>query len=118
MKYSLLVVLVAVAGCASPPPPAPIPPPPPERASKVGQSQMTPKAAAQCIGSKWAQTAGQPAMIQYVFANDTAFDVYVPGQTPPAGTAAMVRPAPTGTGSTLYFRGNDPTASSVLSQCP
>ena len=39
-------------------------------------------------------------------ANDQAMDVYVPGQQPPSGAAAVVRPAYSGSGTWVGFRSN------------
>ncbi|MDF3885658.1 hypothetical protein [Cupriavidus basilensis] len=110
MKYPLIALVIAVSGCASPPPPPP-------DVHPVGQSHLAPKAAAQCIGTKWANSCGQQVYMQYVFANDTAFDVYVPGQQPPNGAAALVRQASGGPGSLLSFRGADSNATGAISQC-
>ena len=51
-------------------------------------------------------SSGQTAFVQYVYANE-AIDALVPGQQPLNGSAAMERPAPTG--SAVSFRG--PTVS-------
>lgn len=53
-------------------------------------------------------------------ANDQAMDVYVPGQQPPNGAAAVVRPSYTGKGTWVGFRasgaaGSD--ATSAISGC-
>jgi len=77
-----------------------------------------------CIAQKWAGIAGQPAQIQYVFANETAFDVYVPGQPPLTGAAAdgmlnaaFVRPAASGPGSMVSFRGPEAPVTTAVGQC-
>ncbi|KDP87384.1 hypothetical protein ACU4GI_43260 [Cupriavidus basilensis] len=111
MKYPLIALAIAVSGCATPPPP-------PSDVRPVGQSQLAPKAAAQCIASKWANSSGQVVYMQYMLANDQAFDVYVPGQQPPSGTAAIVRQGASGSGSSVGFRGTDSNAASAISQCP
>jgi len=116
MKYPFIAALAStfLAGCAM----SPYTPPPTAETRAVGASQLAPKAAAQCIGQKWANSTNQQVWMQYMLANDQAFDVYVPGQQPPAGAAAVVRKAPTGNGSWLGFRGNDTGgAASALSQC-
>jgi hypothetical protein len=41
---------------------------------------------------------------QDTLANDQAVDVYVPGQQPPSGAAAVVRPAWSGSGTWVGFR--------------
>ncbi|CAN7775452.1 hypothetical protein LJR296_007651 [Cupriavidus necator] len=116
MKYPLIALIIAVSGCASPPPSQP-PAKPPSGVQPVGQSQLVPKAAANCIGGKWAASSGQQVFMQYMLANDQAFDVYVPGQQPPNGAAAVVRQASSGTGSWLGSRGVDSNATSAISQC-
>jgi len=117
MKYPVIVVLAAatLAGCANMP--APYTPPPTAATRAVGESKLAPKAAAQCIGQKWADATKQQVWMQYMLANDQAFDVYVPGQQPPAGSAAVVRKSANGPGSWLGFRGDDSNAASALSQC-
>lgn len=116
MKYPFIVALAAatLAGCAT----SPYTPPPTPTTRAVGESKLAPKAAAQCIGQKWADATNQQVWMQYMLANDQAFDVYVPGQQPPAGTAAVVRKSANGPGSWLGFRGNDSgNAAAALSQC-
>lgn len=86
----------------------------------MGQSQQPPKAVATCIAQKWADSSQQQVVSQDVMANDQAVDVYMPGQQPPAGAAAVVRPAYTGPGSWVGFRasgaaGSDATSS--ISAC-
>jgi hypothetical protein len=110
MKLALAALVIAVSGCASqPPPPAAVRP--------VGQSQLAPKAAATCVAQKWATSSGQTVYMQHVFANETAFDVYVPGQQPPAGSAALVRPSTSGPGSMVSYRGTETAASGAVGQC-
>ncbi|MFM0214543.1 hypothetical protein PQR11_10785 [Paraburkholderia strydomiana] len=89
---SLLVVTVAVSACAS----QPIPP----GAQSVGESQRSVAAVAQCIAKKWADRSQQQVISQVIVANDQAMDVYVPGQQPPSGAAAVVRPSWTGNSKT------------------
>jgi hypothetical protein len=115
MKLALAAMAIAVTGCASTTSPPPVPLPADTR--PIGQSQMAPKAAALCIAQKWANSSGQTVYAQYVFANDTAFDVYAPGQQPPSGSAAMVRPAASGPGSAVGFRGPESTIGGVVGQC-
>jgi hypothetical protein len=112
MKLALSALVIAVSGCASQPSS-----PPPLEVRPVGQSQLAPKAAAICIAQKWIASSGQTAVIQYVYANETAFDVFVPGQQPPSGSAALVRPAPSGTGSAVSFRGPAVSADGAIGQC-
>ena len=92
----LLVVTVAVSGCAS----QSMPP----SAQAVGESQRPVPAVAQCIGQKWANQSQQRVISQVIVANNQAMDVYVPGQQPPAGAAAVVRPNWSGPGSWVGFR--------------
>ena len=49
---------------------------------------MAPKAADTCIAQKWANMSQQPVQMQYVLADETAFDVLVPGQQPQAARRA------------------------------
>ena len=111
----LIVALAAatLAGCAT----SPYTPPPSPTTQAVGESKLAPKAAAQCIGQKWADATNQQVWMQYMLANDQAFDVYVPGQQPPNGSAAVVRKSANGPGSWLGFRGSDSNAAGALSQC-
>jgi len=125
MKLALASALViAASGCASqiqsPPPSAPAS----VQVQPVGQSQLAPRAAADCIAQKWMAMSNQPVQMQYVFANETAFDVFAPGQPPLTGTsadsslqAALVRPAPSGPGSMVSFRGTATPVSGAVGQC-
>src|SRR6478609_5320537 len=122
MKLALSALVVAVAGCASQP--SSSPPPAGTSVRPVGQSSMAPRAAATCIAQKWQAMSGQPAQMQYVFANETAFDVFVPGQPPLTGgpsdsnlQAALVRPAPSGPGSMVAFRGTESPVAGTAGQC-
>lgn len=100
MKYLPLIALtVAVSACAAQP----------AGVQSVGQSQQPPKAVAQCIAQKWADGTQQQVISQDTMANDQAMDVYVPGQQPPTGSAAVVRP--NGTGSWVGFRSNGASGS-------
>ncbi|BAN23120.1 putative uncharacterized protein [Caballeronia insecticola] len=71
---------------------------------QVGTSQKAPKAIAQCVAQKWADKSQQQVVSQDTLANDQAVDIYVPGQQPPSGAAAVVRPAWSGPGSWVGFR--------------
>jgi len=62
-------------------------------AQSVGTSEQPSAAVAQCIARKWADRSQQPVVSQTMLANNQAVDVYVPGQPPPDGTAATVRPS-------------------------
>ncbi|MGA7776163.1 MAG: hypothetical protein WCA85_00350 [Paraburkholderia sp.] len=111
MKYLPLIALtVAISACAAQPPAG---------VQSVGQSQQPPKAVAQCIAQKWADASQQQVVSQNTMANDQAMDVYVPGQQPPTGAAAVVRPG-TGTGSWVGFRsggGGGSDATGAISGC-
>ncbi|WP_028225036.1 hypothetical protein [Paraburkholderia ferrariae] len=86
MKYlPLILVTAALGACANQPIPS--------GAQSVGTSQQPPAAVAQCISQKWADRSQQQVVSQTMLANDQAMDVYVPGQQPPNGAAAIVRPA-------------------------
>jgi hypothetical protein len=86
---------VAISACAAQPPAG---------VQQVGTSQKAPKVVAQCISQKWADKSQQQVVSQDTLANDQAVDVYVPGQQPPAGAAAVVRPNWSGPGSWVGFR--------------
>ena len=111
---STSLVVIAVCGCASPPAS-----PPPASAPPVGQSALAPTAAADCIALKWATNAQKTVLIENELANATAYNVYVPTQAPPSGSAALVRPGVDGKGSSVTFRGNDASGlvPGVVGQC-
>ena len=112
MKYlPLIAFAVAFSACAAQPPAG---------VQSVGQSQQPPKAVASCIAQKWADGSQQQVVSQNTLANDQAMDVYVPGQQPPSGAAAVVRPSYTGKGTWVGFRGAgaaDSNATSAISGC-
>jgi hypothetical protein len=96
VKYlSILAMTVAISACAAQPPAG---------VQQVGTSQKAPKAVGQCISQKWADKSQQQVVTQNTLANDQAMDVYVPGQQPPSGAAAIVRPNWSGPGSWVGFR--------------
>ncbi|WP_044041315.1 hypothetical protein [Caballeronia insecticola] len=96
MKFiPLLALTVAISACAAQPPAG---------VQQVGTSQKAPKAIAQCVAQKWADKSQQQVVSQDTLANDQAVDIYVPGQQPPSGAAAVVRPAWSGPGSWVGFR--------------
>jgi hypothetical protein len=96
VKYLPLIALtVAISACAAQPPAG---------VQSVGTSQQPPKAVAQCIAKKRADKSQQQVVSQSTLANDQAMDVYVPGQQPPSGAAAVVRPSYTGSGTWVGFR--------------
>ena len=83
MKYLPLIALtVAISACAAQPPAG---------VQSVGQSQQPPKAVATCIAQKWADGSQKQVVSQDTMANDQAVDVYVPGEQPPTGAAAVRR---------------------------
>ncbi|CAN7320507.1 hypothetical protein [Paraburkholderia terricola] len=112
MKYLPLIALtVAISACAAQPPAG---------VQSVGQSQQAPKAVATCIAQKWADGSQQQVVSQDTLANDQAVDVYVPGQQPPNGAAAVVRPSYSGKGSWVGFRASGAASSdatSAISAC-
>ncbi|CAE6751734.1 hypothetical protein [Paraburkholderia haematera] len=112
MKYLPLIALtVALSACAAQPPAG---------VQSVGQSQQPPKAVAACIAQKWANGSQQQVVSQDIMANDQAMDVYVPGQQPPDGAAAVVRPSYKGPGSWVGFRAHGAAgseATSAISAC-
>jgi hypothetical protein len=98
VKYLPLIALtVAISACAAQPPAG---------VQSVGQSQQPPKAVATCIAQKWADGSQQQVVTQNTLANDQAMDVFVPGQQPPNGAAAVVRPSYSGKGTWVGFRAN------------
>jgi hypothetical protein len=113
VKYLPLIVLTAaISACAAQPPAG---------VQSVGQSQQPPKVVATCIAQKWADGSQQQVVSQDTLANDQAVNVYVPGQQPPDGAAAVVRPSYTGPGSWVGFRGGNGAtgsdATSSISAC-
>lgn len=86
----------------------------------VGTSKQPPKVVAQCIAQKWADASQQQVVSQDTLANDQAVNVYVPGQQPPTGAAAVVHPAYSGGGTWVGFRANGTSgtdATSAISSC-
>jgi hypothetical protein len=112
VKYlPLIAFAVAFSACAAQPPAG---------VQSVGQSQQPPKAVASCIAQKWADGSQQQVVSQNTLANDQAMDVYAPGQQPPNGAAAVVRPSYTSKGTWVGFRGAgaaDSNATSAISGC-
>ncbi|CAB3779601.1 hypothetical protein LMG28614_00882 [Paraburkholderia ultramafica] len=98
MKYLPLIAFAVAISAGAAQPPAGV--------QSVGQSQQPPKAVASCIAQKWADGSQQQVVSQNTLANDQAMDVYVPGQQPPNGAAAVVRPSYTGKGTWVGFRTN------------
>lgn len=101
MKYLPRIVTTAVstaalsaalAACAAPNVPT--------GTQSVGTSQQPPYAVAQCIAQKWSDRSQQQVVSQTALANNQAVDVYMPGQQPPNGAAAIVRPAWSNTAKT------------------
>ncbi|WP_321791128.1 hypothetical protein [Caballeronia sp. J97] len=91
----LLALTVAISACAAQPP---------ANVQQVGTSQKAPNVVAQCIAQKWADKSQQQVVSQDTLANDKGVDVYVPGQQPPNGAAAVVHPAWSGSGTWVGFR--------------
>jgi hypothetical protein len=112
VKYLPLIALtVAISACAAQPPAG---------VQSVGESQQPAKAVATCIAQKWADGTQQQVVTQNTLANDQAMDVYVPGQQPPNGAAAVVRPSYSGKGTWVGFRaggGAGGEAAGAISGC-
>lgn len=108
MRHLIVIPALVIAGCAAPAP---------DNIQSVGQSAHAPAAVAQCIALNWVNSSGQTIYMQHVLANDQAFDVYAPGQQPPGGTAAVIRPAMTGSGSSVGLRGGSSNAASSVNTC-
>lgn len=89
----------------------------------VGQSQKSAQDVSACIAKTWADKSQQQVVTQNVLANGLAADVYVPGQQPPNGAAAVVRPAFSGNAKTwVGFRAGssgaaDGAAAGDISSC-
>jgi hypothetical protein len=77
----------------------------------VGTSQQPPNAVGRCIAQKWADKTQQQVVSQTMLANNMAMDIYVPGQQPPNGAAAIVRPNSQGSGTWVGFRASGDTGS-------
>ena len=82
---SLVLAASVLGACAHPPVPV--------AAQSIGTSEQPSAAVAQCIARKWADRSQQPVVSQTMLANNQAVDVYLPGQPPPDGMAATVRPS-------------------------
>ncbi|APR36055.1 hypothetical protein [Paraburkholderia sp. SOS3] len=96
MKHLPLIALtVAISACAAQPPAG---------VQSVGTSQQPPAAVGKCIAQKWADKSQQQVVTQNTLAWDRAMDVYAPGQQPPSGSAALVRPSYQGSGTWVGFR--------------
>lgn len=98
MKYLPLIALtVAISACATRP----------AGVQSVGESRQPPATVAQCVAQKWADKSQQQVTSQVMLANGQAVDVYAPGQQPPKGAAAVIRPSWSGKGGTWAgFRPN------------
>jgi hypothetical protein len=96
-KYlPLLALTVICAACAAPMN---------TNITEVGSSAKAPADVAQCIATTWADKAQLPVTSQTAVANDIGVNVYLPGApADPAGPAAIVRPARSGSGSWVGFR--------------
>ncbi|WNC95068.1 hypothetical protein RI103_34940 [Paraburkholderia sp. FT54] len=96
MKYlSSIGMAATLCACAAQPPAG---------VQSVGTSQQSPNAVGHCIAQKWADRSQQQVVSQTTLANNMAMDVYVPGQQPPNGAAAVVRPNYQGPGTWVGFR--------------
>jgi hypothetical protein len=91
----LIALTVAISACAAQPPAG---------VQSVGTSQQPPATVGKCIAQKWADKSQQQVVSQNMLAFDKAMDVYVPGQQPPNGSAAIVRPSYQGSGTWVGFR--------------
>ena len=84
MKHlSSIAMATALCACAAQPPAG---------VQSIGTSQQPPNVVGHCIAQKWADRTQQQVVAQSTLANNMAMDVYVPGQQPPNGAAAVVRP--------------------------
>nr|WP_220497299.1 hypothetical protein [Burkholderia contaminans] len=84
----------------------------------VGQSQKPADEVAQCIAKTWADKSQQQVTSQYELANGLAMAVYAPGQQPPNGAAAVVRPANAANAKTwVGFRGGDASSAGDINAC-
>jgi hypothetical protein len=108
----LIALTVAISACAAQPPAG---------VQSVGTSQQPPATVGKCIAQKWADKSQQQVVSQDTLAWDRAVDVYVPGQQPPNGAAAVVRPSYQGSGTWVGFRpgagGAGADATSDISAC-
>jgi hypothetical protein len=106
MKFlSSIAVAAALSACAAQPPAG---------VQSVGTSQQPASAVGQCIAKKWADKSQQQVISQTTLANNMAMDVYVPGQQPPNGAAAVVRPNYQGPGTWVGFRSAGGTGSEAI----
>ncbi|WP_185733405.1 hypothetical protein [Burkholderia sp. Bp8998] len=83
----------------------------------VGQSQKSTQDVSACIAKTWADKSQQQVISQNVLANGLATDVYVPGQQPPNGAAAMVRPASKPGAKTWVAVRGDAAAAGDINAC-
>ncbi|ABC35175.1 hypothetical protein BTRA_4270 [Burkholderia thailandensis USAMRU Malaysia  len=90
MKYLPLIALIAATSASAAG----------AGIQNVGQSQKPAQDVSACIAKTWADKSQQQVVTQNVLANGLAADVYVPGQQPPNGAAAVVRPAFSGNAKT------------------
>ncbi|MFP4894993.1 hypothetical protein [Paraburkholderia sp. EG304] len=84
---------------------------PPAGVQAVGTSQQPPSVVGHCIAQKWADRSQQQVVGQTTLANNMAMDIYVPGQQPPNGAAAVVRPNYQVPGTWVGFRSSGGTGS-------
>lgn len=108
VKYLPLIALtVAISAHAADP-----------AVQNVGQSQKAAPDVSACIAKTWADKSQQQVISQNVLANGLATDVYAPGQQPPNGAAAVVRPANAANAKTwVGFRGGDASSAGDINAC-
>ncbi|MDN7903111.1 hypothetical protein QZM18_03100 [Burkholderia diffusa] len=107
VKYLPLIALtVAISAHAADP-----------AVQNVGQSQKAAPDVSACIAKTWADKSQQQVISQNVLANGLATDVYAPGQQPPNGAAAMVRPSSKPGATTWVGVRGDAAAAGDISAC-
>ena len=107
VKYLPLIALtVAISAHAADP-----------AAQNVGQSQKSAQDVSACIAKTWADKSQQQVITQNVLTNGLATDVYAPGQQPPNGAAAMVRPSGTSGAKTWVGVRGDAAAAGDINAC-
>lgn len=102
---SITVAAAALCACAAQPPAG---------VQSLGTSQQPPSAVGHCIAQRWADKTQQQVVSQITLANNMAMDVYVPGQQPPNGAAAVVRPNYQGPGTWVGFRSSGGAGSDAM----
>ncbi|MEI6002870.1 hypothetical protein H3V53_39015 [Paraburkholderia bengalensis] len=105
-SLSTLAIACVISACAAQPPTG---------VQSVGTSQQPPRSVGHCIAKKWADRTQQQVVSQNTLANEMAMDVYVPGQQPPNGAAAVVRPNYQGSGTWVGLRASSAGGSDAMS---